>query len=320
MADWDLALALLERFERGERMLPADATKMVSAVFSACGSPVVDSGFMESERGVDLYIETTLSGRPQRLGVEVKYSRGPADEASVRQLLALRSFDHFDRSLIVSRAGFTPAALRLATANEVGMLDLLAPADLRNWLAKHAPQQAPDQSVDHVIRASMKALALRIAQVPAELASLEWRDLERVLREVFDGLGFDTRLTRSGKDGGFDLELIQVRNGEKSTYLIEVKHWTAQKPGLAHLKKLVQVTASRRASAGVLLSTSGFASTVYAGLAEISAPVRLGDGEKVVSLCKAYYRLDSAIWVEATDLESTLFDGTVSAGRQGPAA
>jgi hypothetical protein len=37
----------------------------------------------------------------------------------------------------------------------------------------------------------------------------------------------------------------------------------------------------------------------------------MGDGAKVVSLCQAYYRLDSALWIEAKNLEETLFDGTL---------
>jgi hypothetical protein len=63
-------------------------------------------------------------------------------------------------------------------------------------------------------------------------------------------------LTRPGKDGGFDLELSSTEGGQKRVYLVEVKHWTDQKPGPAHLKKIISVTASKRADGGLLLSTS----------------------------------------------------------------
>ena len=53
----------------------------------------------------------------------------------------------------------------------------------------------------------MRELARRLALHPEELPTVEWRDLERILRETFEGIGFDTKLTRSTKDGGFDLEL-----------------------------------------------------------------------------------------------------------------
>lgn len=311
MGDWDRASALLERFERDERTCPADAEKLIAEVFRACGHEVTDTGFAASGHGVDMFLETKFDGEPQRISVEIKYSRGPAREASIRQVLAFREHTHIQRAMIVSRSGFTAGALRLANENGVGVIDLLSPDDLRNWLVKHAPQSKPDRSAEIIVRGAMKALAKLIAEHPDQLATLEWRDLERVLREVFEGLGFDTKLTRSGKDGGFDLELAMLKDAAKTVYLVEVKHWTHQKPGPTHLKKLVEVTASKQAAAGLLLSTSGFATTLYKGFAKLSAPVRLGDGSKVVSLCQVYYRLDSALWVEASDLEEALFEGTL---------
>jgi restriction endonuclease Mrr len=215
--------------------------------------------------------------------------------------------------MVVSRSGFTTAAVRLATEQGAGKIDLLSPRDLRNWLEKHAPEAAPDKTADFIIRHAMKAIARLIAQNPEQLVAVEWRDLERILREVFEGLGFDTRLTRPAKDGGFDLELVTSTSGQKRTYLVEVKHWTEKQPGLPHLQRFVHVTTSAKATTGLLLSTSGFTRTLYEGFAKITAPVRLGDGEKVVSLCKAYYRLESALWLEARDCEEMLLGGTLQA-------
>jgi HJR/Mrr/RecB family endonuclease len=311
MSDWKLASAMLDRFERDDKLPPAEAEKLVSGIFRACGLSVLDAGFVASDRGVDMFLETNMAGVKQRISVEVKYSRGAAREASVQQLLAFREQALVDRAIIVSRFGFTPGALRFAFENSVGLVDLLSPADLRNWLRKHAPAAQPDKSVEVIIRSAMKAIARTIAHNPEQLATLEWRDLERVLRDVFERLGFDTKLTRPGKDGGFDLQLTLLKNGEKMIYLIEVKHWTDQKPGLGHLTKFVHVTASKQATAGLLLSSSGFTKTLYEAFAKLAAPIRLGDGSKIVSLCQAYYRLDNALWIEATDLEETLFEGTL---------
>lgn len=316
MTNWHLASALLERFEREEKMLPSDAEKLVSAVFRACGHPVESSGFVESDNGVDLLIETALDGIKQHIAVEVKYRRGPANEASISQLISSRDIKQLHRTMIVSRAGFTPGALRMAAENGVGNLDLLSPSDLHNWLTKHAPQVKADTSAELIVRTAMRALARRIAEAPEELSKLEWRDLERVLREVFEGIGFDTKLTRSGKDGGFDLELTTRNNGEAATYLVEVKHWIGQKLGSQHLNKLVHVTTSRKATGALLLSTSGFTTSLHEGFAEITAPVRLGDGAKVISLCKVFFRLQSALWVEDRSLEDTLFDGTLQPQRR----
>ncbi len=156
----------------------------------------------------------------------------------------------------------------------------------------------------------MQKLANLIAAHPEALASIEWRELEKVLRETFEGIGFDTKLTRPGKDGGFDLELTTSEDGQKQTYLVEVKHWTDKKPGPMHLKKFIKVTTSKRAAGGLLLSTSGFTGTICSGILQFSAPVHLGEGEKVVALCRTYYRLRSGLWLEDIDLKETLFSGT----------
>nr|WP_312163580.1 restriction endonuclease [Phenylobacterium sp.] len=171
MADWKRASEMLDRFERDEKLYPADAEKLVAEVFRACGHPVADSGFVESDRGVDMFLETKVDGAPHRISVEVKYSRGPAGEASVRQLLAFREQTPIDRAMIVSRSGFTSGALRLAADSGVGLIDLLSPGDLRNWLQKHAPQAQPDKSAEIIIRGAMKALAKLIAEIPSNSQS-----------------------------------------------------------------------------------------------------------------------------------------------------
>jgi len=310
MDDWKLATSLLDRFEQGEIELPGEAQELVAALFRACGYPVTDTGFVESDRGADLFLDALVEGTPTRVAVEVKYRGRAADEASIAQLLAMRESNHVGRVIVVSRAGFTSSALRLARDNGVGIVDLLSPSDLRNWLAKHAPNHERRSSVELLIRTAMKALARQIAETPWELASVEWRDLERVLREVFEQLGFRTKLTRPGKDGGFDLELALSTETGEATYLVEVKHWADQKPGPKHLEKLVEVTASRQATGGVLLSTSGFSGTFYKGFARISAPIRIGDGAKVVALCKTYFRFSSEIWMEEPNPVELLLEGT----------
>lgn len=110
------------------------------------------------------------------------------------------------------------------------------------------------------------------------------------------------------------MELTSVEGGQKRTYLVEVKHWAEQKPGLPHLRKFIAVTASRQAAAGLFLSSSGFRKTVYSGISEFMSPVHLGEGDKIVSLCKTYYRLRSALWLEDLDLHDELFSGTRALG------
>lgn len=131
-------------------------------------------------------------------------------------------------------------------------------------------------------------LARAIAQTPSALFEIEWRDLERVLREVFERIGFSTRITRPGKDGGYDLEVSCSVRGESENYLVEVKHWTqGQKgPGKKQFSSFFDVVVTeQKATGGLSLSSSGFTKEVLHGRTEIERPmVRLGDRAKILTL------------------------------------
>lgn len=314
MTEWENAREMLERFEHDGHRIPVESERLVANILRACGHEVKDTGFIESQTGVDCYFDTFIDGKPNRIGVEVKAGLRPAGPEAVQQAFILKSSGHFDRSMIISRAGFSPAALLRADFLGAGDIDLWSPAHLRNWLFKHEPSRPTDTAAERIIRAAMRELAKQVALDPTVLTTIEWRDLERILREVFEGMGFDTRLTRPAKDGGFDLELKFAIEGKPVTYLVEVKHWTDNKPGMSHLNKLIEVTASQEATGGLLLSTSGFTRRLYSGLARITAPVRVGEGAKIASLCKAWYRLRTGFWVEANDLHGALTGDTVAAG------
>jgi restriction system protein len=308
------ALTLIDRFEAGARPAPMDAERLIVEIFEACGHMVFEKGFIESDEGIDCFVRTNVDGKLQTIGVEVKARMHPAGVASVDQAFSLKASGHFDRAMVISRSGFSAEALRRADTIGLGHIDLFGPADLRNWLSKQVQLEDVDRAYERIVRGAMQELVRLIAERPEALARIEWRELEKVLRETFDGIGFDTRLTRPGKDGGFDLELTAAEGGQKRIYLVEVKHWTDQKPGPSHLKKFISVTACKQAAGGLLLSTSGFARTIYSGIAEFSAPVRLAEGDKVVALCRTYYRLRSALWLEDVSLYETLLSGTRAIG------
>lgn len=164
-----------------------------------------------------------------------------------------------------------------------------------------------------IIRTAMQQYAALLAEQPNELLQMEWRDLERVLREVFERLGFGTTLTRPGKDGGFDLELTTTENGESLTFLVEVKHWDEpNRPGQKVYNSFLEVVVGQSATRGLLLSTSGFTNNIFTGITEFQRQrVKLGKGEKIISLCKTFHKLVSGLWVNVDSLSETLFDATI---------
>jgi restriction endonuclease Mrr len=130
--------------------------------------------------------------------------------------------------------------------------------------------------------------------------------MERLLFEVFQTLGFETELTRSARDGGFDLRLVDER---QDVYLVEVKHW-ATSIGSGPVRRLVEVIAREEAAGGLLLATSGFSPSIFDGRIGVEPSVRLGDGAKIASLCRIFFRADTQLWQPDSGLASLLFEDT----------
>lgn len=177
-----------------------------------------------------------------------------------------------------------------------------------------ALQEAPRSTVEIIVRSAMRALAAAVARNPKCLQSIEWRDMERLLREVFEELGFTTELTRPGKDGGFDLKLQCEEAGQASVFLVEVKHWAegGKRPGPGVFKAFFDIVAKQaRGTTGLLLSSSGFTSKLAHERTEIEQQmVRLGGENKIVSLCQSYLESSSGVWSPTTDFAEMLFQGT----------
>lgn len=310
------AFRLLDQFEQRGVIRPKDAEKLVADIFRACGLVVTETGFVDGGDGVDCFFRTNFQDHPHLVGVEVRVNKQPVPAGIVDKAFALKSSAPFDRVMVVASGGFTEGAIYQAEAVGLGQIDLLVPDDLRNWIAKYnsAPSDPAQSEFDRIIKTAMQDLAVEIAKDPERLWEVEWRDLERILHVTFEGLGFHTVLTRSSQDGGFDLELTIERGGKRDTYLVEVKHWKGSKPGRSQLTKLIRVTAERKAAGGLLLSTSGFTKNICSGIVEYEVPIRLADSNKMISLCRTYYRLKSALWTPSLDLHATLFDGTRELG------
>lgn len=168
--------------------------------------------------------------------------------------------------------------------------------------------------VQIIVRSAMKGIAEELARNPEVISYIEWRDLERVLREVFEGLGFETELTRSGKDGGYDLRISYKENNESITYLVEVKHWknSGKKVGDSVISSFIDVVVTEpNVHSGLILSSSGFTKSVVRGRVEIEqSSVKLGSEQKIISLCRSYVEANEGIWTPNQTLSETLLCNT----------
>jgi hypothetical protein len=193
-----------------------------------------------------------------------------------------------------------------------GVVRLTSQALAQVFFESLTEDELPGASVAFFMDRLARDIIRLISTRPAELQSVEWRVLERVIAEALEGLGFDVELTPSSKDGGKDIVLTCFERGVRRDYVVEIKHWVSGKPvGGGHLKKFLDVVVSGRHDRGLFLSTSGFAANARQSIAYLEhSRLRTAGYEKVVDLCKMYVRGESGLWT--TDLNSTelLFSGT----------
>ena len=152
-----------------------------------------------------------------------------------------------------------------------------------------------------------------IAKDPQALNLLEWRDLERALAELFDSLGFSVTLTPPSKDGGKDLILQCELSGAKKSYIVEIKHWRSNKKvGNSYVTSFLDVVAKEKRDCGILLSTSGYTSSVFESHTEVNREMlKLGDKTKIISLCQTYVKNGNGLILPHQQLTETLFEGTI---------
>lgn len=303
------AMRLLDELEQNREMAPQDVERAIHGVLMAAGYAVSTPSPGKPDIGIDMELRGRLDGRSERVGVEVKSHKGRVSGQTIYRAMDAMRAGSLDRILIVALGGYSSLALERADIERLGKVDLLDIPDLRSWLRRHEAADKPEaKSIRQILRRAMCDLAVRLAVAPEEIYDVEWRDMERLLGEVFERLGFKTHVTASAKDGGIDLRLMDP---EGRTYLVEVKHWLT-KVGTGAVKRLVEVTARESAKSGLLLATGGFADTIFDGLIEVKAPVCLGDAEKIVSLCQAFYRAETQLWQPEESLAELLLSQTLA--------
>jgi restriction endonuclease Mrr len=158
-----------------------------------------------------------------------------------------------------------------------------------------------------------RKFAQLIAEDSRYLDNLEWRDLEKVLAEVFKELGFAVELTPGSKDGGKDIVVECVVDELQYTYIIEIKHWrSGKRVNHSHVRHFLNVIVSEKRKGGLFLSTSGYSNNIFSTFTKIERQqLKLGDKNKVVSLCKRYVQTKSGLLYPREPLTEVLFEKTI---------
>lgn len=147
-----------------------------------------------------------------------------------------------------------------------------------------------------------------LSKNPKVIYDIEWRDLERIMAQIFEEIGFNVELTDASHDGGKDLILscLSSQSSERTPlkFYVEIKHWKT-KVGISPIHKLIEVVEKDAVTGCVFVSTSGFASTVTEN-AEIRKKVRLEDLSDLYTYFRYYQRSRSEEFFLVKTLEEIL--------------
>jgi len=267
----------------------------------------------QSDRGVDFIAKKGALGGSQESEIAIEYKhyrQGAVGTEAVHRILGAAISSGFSRAMLVTNSRFTYAAreaLRRSTPVGIELLDLDA---LRSWVGRLEQIEYVDVSQVNLIRREFNRKFIDlIVNNPRYLDEIEWREMERLLAQIFEGLGFEVRLTPGSKDGGKDIVLTCHVKSSAHTYYVEVKHWrSGQHVGAGAISDFLNVIVNEQVSGGLFLSTYGYCSNAIEGLTEIQRQtLRFGSESKIVSLCRSYVRATSGIWSPENDLPEMLY-------------
>lgn len=148
--------------------------------------------------------------------------------------------------------------------------------------------------IENILRECGDKLIRQIANEAKCLDEIEWRDLERIMAQVFEEIGFKVILMAGSKDGGKDIVLFCLSSDRidgvfgLKKYYVELKHWrsgkaVSEKP----IQKLLEISAKEEATGAALFSTSGFASQISEKGID-TRKMRLQDIVAIRKLCQFY--------------------------------
>lgn len=270
----------------------------------------------------DFIAKKGVDGAEYKIAIELKSSSNvnEAIRNGVKTLTEMAEAKEYDKLLLLllnrdKRQYKNSAFLQQFLSSNPTNLEILNLEDLEKWsqnLSNELSFKGLSEVYIYIKQLSRKLIEL-VAKRPDSLKEMEWRDLERVVSELFEGLGFKTTLTPSSKDGGKDVILECTIDDIQKSFVIEIKHWrSGQRVGQKIVKEFTKVIINEKRDKGLFLSTYGFSNNFYESLSETEKTiVRFGEQEKIVELCRTYEKISNGIWNPTSTLEDILFENTI---------
>lgn len=220
--------------------------------------------------------------------------------------IIVSTLEDFDKVLFITNGKYSERVRNLMKQFNLLDMQFLDIAYLKDW-AKNYEKEIDPLKADYekkVIEQSQYFIR-KIAENEKYLEYIEWRELERIVGEIFSGLGFDAEVTECSKDGGKDVLLHY--QGRK--YLIEIKDWAEQRVGKESINKFLRVVFREDGERGLFLSTSGYCNNAFETLTEIEKrKLRVGDSFQIVNMARLYVRKNNGVYLPESNLDKLLED------------
>lgn len=287
--------------------------KILSTLFSNDGYHTILNPRMDKENlGIDFLCIKKSS--KEKIGISFNRSLTKIDLNQIRNLISIAYGFPYSRVFTLAIGGYTSNCYDYINKIEPVSIDLLDLNDIKNWVSRiEIESELNNLDYENIIKILSKTFIEKIAENPQFLDNLEWREMEKTLSEIFEGLAFNVNLTPPSKDGGKDIILEMKKKNSSLSFIVEIKHWkSGQKVGQEYVKEFLKVICNEKREKGLFLSTYGFTDNAFEGLTELERKkIRIGKHEKIVSLCKTYLKVKSGIWTPLNDLQKVLFEQTV---------
>ncbi|MBL0737292.1 restriction endonuclease [Flavobacterium sp. GN10] len=297
-------------------------SRTLTEFMSKIGFNVQFSDVYPNQKNPDFIAQKRINGTEYKIAIELKSNSNINDaiKNGIKTLTNINSATNYDKLLLLllnrNNPNIQSLPLRNFLTNNPTNLEIINLEDLEKWSKDLSDELSPIEQNEvffYVKQMSRKFIEL-VAKNPEYLRDLEWRDLERTISELFEGIGFKTTLTPSSKDGGKDVILECTINNIQKTFIVEIKHWrSGQKVGQSAVKEFTHVIINEKREKGLFLSTYGFTGNYYESISEKQKSIiRFGEKDKIVELCKTYEKVNNGIWNPIDSLENILFDNTIS--------
>lgn len=263
--------------------------------------------------GLDFIVKSssTNENRELSMGVEVKSNKRSISLNDISNSIVRATVQSLNRLVIISSSEFTKPTFDMANKFSPLEIQLYDIKRLRKWASETNNGKPEMESVHLQIAFFVKQLSNNLALIIAKngekaLETIEWRQLEHIIAEIFIGMGFDAALTPPSKDGGKDV----VIHHQGKDYLIEIKHWKApNKVGSSYLSDFLHVIAKEKGHGGLYLSTSGYCSNAFESLKTIDRiKVSYQGAPKIVALAQTYSKVQSGLWSPPQLLPELLYE------------